>query len=218
MEFWAIPKVVVGLDISLGAKMVFGVLFTRKNGENVAWPSRQYIADIVKCSLPSVDRYITELKGAGVVAVQQRGLRQSNVYTITLPESSHAVPDSSETYTLDSSGQMTPTVREQYKRTIVASSDAKVVFKREEYRAVAEHFSKEYQRVYKVPNPPAINFAAANKLIKGHFARGVTVQQINKVITSFLEELRWNDSTIKPAPDLMVILSAKHFNRYMTKK
>src|ERR1041384_2824066 len=83
--FWALPKEIARLDISDGAKLTYAVLFTRRNGENLAFPTRQYIADQLGCSIFSVDKYLKHLKEAHLVESIQRGLKKSNLYNLTTP-------------------------------------------------------------------------------------------------------------------------------------
>jgi hypothetical protein len=82
-EFWAIPKDIMAMkSLSLEARMVYAVLFTRRNGENKAWPSQKYIADILGVGIRSIRRYIDELVIAGLVIIHRRGLRKSNAYSL----------------------------------------------------------------------------------------------------------------------------------------
>lgn len=80
--YWAIPKKVAVLQISEGAKIVYGILWTRKNGDNIAWPSRKYMAKQAGCSVRSVARYIDELKKISLIRTIRRGKKQSNIYIV----------------------------------------------------------------------------------------------------------------------------------------
>jgi len=82
-EFWAIPKDIMATkSLSIEARMVYAVLFTRRNGENRAWPSQAYIAEILGASKRSIIRYMDELVIAGLVVIHRRGLRKSNEYIL----------------------------------------------------------------------------------------------------------------------------------------
>lgn len=106
-EFWATPKTISATkDISLGAKAVYGVLWTMMNGENVAWPSQKKIGDYLIISMASAKRYLKELEDKGLVVRERLGLRRSNRYFLI------AQSDTSRELNLT-----LPTVKEQGKRT-----------------------------------------------------------------------------------------------------
>lgn len=67
-------------DLSLSSKVVLGDLIKFAGKNNNAFPKRQTIADSCGISVKMVDKAIRELKEAGIIWVQQRGLRKSNVY------------------------------------------------------------------------------------------------------------------------------------------
>ena len=82
-QFWAIPKEVMEMiGLPLEARIIFGIFWTRQNGDNVAWPGQQYIADIIGCSIRSVHRHTSRLVEAGLIIVHQQGLRRTNRYEI----------------------------------------------------------------------------------------------------------------------------------------
>jgi len=82
-EFWAIPKhIAQDEDLSLSAKMVYGVLFTRMNGQQEAWPSQKNIAESTGMSLPTIKRAVKELVDKEFINSVQRGCRRSNLYSL----------------------------------------------------------------------------------------------------------------------------------------
>lgn len=82
-EFWAIPKHIANDEnLSLPAKIVYGVLFTRKNGQNEAWPSQKNIAESFGMSVRTVKRAVKDLVDKGLISSEQRGLRKSNMYAL----------------------------------------------------------------------------------------------------------------------------------------
>lgn len=61
--FWAIPKSIAKKrDLSFKAKLVAGILWTRKNGDFEAFPSRRYMAEALGTSVKTVDRAVKELQ------------------------------------------------------------------------------------------------------------------------------------------------------------
>ena len=83
-EFWAVPKSVLSINgLSLEAKLVYAVLFTRTNGDNVAWPSQKYIAAALAIGERSVRRYIRELVDKRLITVERLGLKRTNRYSLT---------------------------------------------------------------------------------------------------------------------------------------
>lgn len=79
--FWMVPKGLKGL--SLEARFILGMLVTRMNGENEAWPSHQSIANEMGCSKRSIIRYMKELEGDGHVVKTRTGLGLSNRYRLS---------------------------------------------------------------------------------------------------------------------------------------
>jgi DNA-binding Lrp family transcriptional regulator len=84
-EFWAIPKEILAIkEVSLEARVLFGVLWTMRNGENLAWPGQRRLAQILGVSPRSVIRYIKELEGKGLLIRQRKGLRRTNRYQLLI--------------------------------------------------------------------------------------------------------------------------------------
>ncbi len=79
-RFGILPRAVAYANISVMAKAVYGVLVQF----NVAFPSRQFIADRLGVSVSTIKRAISELVDAGFVAIEHRysesGGQRSNLY------------------------------------------------------------------------------------------------------------------------------------------
>jgi len=83
LGFWATPKEVSkDKRLSFGARAVFGVLWTRKNGDNEAWPGQKYISESVCVSNRTTIKYLQELEKCGLIEIQRRGLRKTNKYIL----------------------------------------------------------------------------------------------------------------------------------------
>jgi hypothetical protein len=99
LRFVQIPiEVLTRTDISQTAKLVYGVIFTRENGKNGAWPSQKSLTGTVGVGVRALQDAIKQLESLGLMEVEQRGLRRSNVYSTRLPDRSKtAVPDAQKT-------------------------------------------------------------------------------------------------------------------------
>lgn len=82
-EFWAIPKwIFAKKELSLEARILYGILFTRANGENVAWPGQESLADTLGVSKRSIIRYVQELEKHDLIEAKRTGLNRTNRYII----------------------------------------------------------------------------------------------------------------------------------------
>lgn len=73
---WLSPRT----EVTPGAKMVYSALvrYGGQNGE--AWPGQDRLASDLGMGLRSVMRHIAELEAHGLIVVEQRGLKQTNLY------------------------------------------------------------------------------------------------------------------------------------------
>lgn len=117
LRFVQIPvEILQRSDISLLGKLIFGVIYTRENGKNGAWPSQKSLMKTLGVStLRTLQRAIDELEEKGFLKVKQRGLRRSNLYFSDVTPVSHqeATPMSHQDVTWVSH----PIGKEQYKKT-----------------------------------------------------------------------------------------------------
>lgn len=87
-RFAALPVWVLDAEISDRAVRLYAVLQTYLTGrDGAAWPSRQALADRLRCSVDTLDRTIRELVDAGAVEVSHRyapgkQMHTSNTYRI----------------------------------------------------------------------------------------------------------------------------------------
>lgn len=124
-EFWAIPKEIMEQkDISIQAKFLFGVLWTRMNGENIAWPSQQYLAEQLNCGKRSVQRYLEELKRHNLIESKQIGLHCTNRYKLKLNGKIGVSRSDRAVAIQDTPTVATLIVREQKKENIRKSGDS----------------------------------------------------------------------------------------------
>ena len=83
MEFWAIPK--FGLKKMTPTEVfILAILWTRKNGDNVAWPSQEYLTWATGLKKRQIINVLTSLKESGYIKSFQRGKRRSNLYYLNM--------------------------------------------------------------------------------------------------------------------------------------
>jgi hypothetical protein len=84
--FAVVPEWVVYADISNAAVRLYAVLARFANSQGRAWPSRRTLAELMNCSMSSIDRAKDELISVGALSVEHRtnpaGDPSSNLYTI----------------------------------------------------------------------------------------------------------------------------------------
>lgn len=84
-KFALIPDWVIDLDISSTAFKLYAALARyADNQTHRAFPSRETLAERLKCSVKTVERAVTELEMAGAIRKESRGRYQSNVYTLVM--------------------------------------------------------------------------------------------------------------------------------------
>jgi DNA-binding transcriptional regulator YhcF (GntR family) len=82
-KFWAIPQEIAKRkDLSLKAKLLAGVLWSMKNSNLEAFPSRGYLAEALGTSLSTIDRALKELVAKTGLRIKRRGFGKSNCYHI----------------------------------------------------------------------------------------------------------------------------------------
>jgi biotin operon repressor len=97
--FWMIPKSIAKRkDLSLKAKLIAGVLWSMKNSNSEAFPSRGYLSEALGTSLTTIDRAVKELVTKAGLKVKRRGFGKSNCYLIP------SWQESSEMITQEASG------------------------------------------------------------------------------------------------------------------
>lgn len=158
MSFWAIPKSIAKRkDLSLKAKLVASILWTRKNADFIAFPSREYMAKSLGISIPSVDRAIKELKEKAGLKIERRGLRKTNLYHFPDWLSDEIVSDSSKLITQDSSGMMTPIIRDSNVRNNKLDDESSL-------KDIFSYFKKRVKEIKGYE--PEINFSKDRKIVK----------------------------------------------------
>lgn len=85
-EFWSLPKgTAENPKLSPVDKLVFAILWTRRNGENESWPSQGNMAKQLSVSRRSVIRSLIRLILLGYIRCKKSGKGVTKVYIILWP-------------------------------------------------------------------------------------------------------------------------------------
>lgn len=159
--FWAVPKSIAERkDLSFKAKLVAGILWTRKDPDFKAFPSRKYMAEALRVSVKTIDRAIKELKEKAELKVERKGLGRNNRYYLPNWDKSPEVriSESSTSSTHKSSTSPTPIVRDYKKDNTVVD---------EKPSSVKEIFSYFRSKVRETKGfDPEISWAKDGRMIK----------------------------------------------------
>ena len=85
-EFWAVPKIALSDEnISLEEAILLGILATRMNGENKAWPSQATLSKEMRKSVRTIRYYSDHLENNGWITIERgKGGKIMN-YHISIP-------------------------------------------------------------------------------------------------------------------------------------
>ena len=113
-EFWAIPKYILADErLSIEAVMIYGILFTRANGESEAWPSQKRLAGELRLGVRTIQRHIDRLEEAGYIEKIRKGKRMTNRYVIRQIDASLVGGDATAVTHSDATAVTHPVVKEQ---------------------------------------------------------------------------------------------------------
>jgi len=104
-------------NLELLDKLVFAVLWTRRNGENKAWPGQKHIASAIGASRRAIVTSIQRLEAAGLVVKESIGKRATNRYYIPDGEVNR-LHITGERPSLHKCTPFTSNSKKPYKRTI----------------------------------------------------------------------------------------------------
>ncbi|MDD2666642.1 MAG: helix-turn-helix domain-containing protein [Methanocellales archaeon] len=164
--FWAIPKSIAKRkDLSFKAKLITGILWTRKNSDFEAFPSRNYMANALGVSTDTIDRGIRELKEKAGLKVKREGLKRNNRYFFPDWDESAELPnsDSATLPTQESAALPTPIVRESNKDNTVVDESSSLV------KEIISHFKSKVKEVKGYD--PEISWAKESWLVKQRLAK-----------------------------------------------
>lgn len=83
--FTQVPNVVLTNEaLSVGAKLAYAMLLKYAWSDDACFPGQEKLAKDTGSGERSVRRYVDELKAAGFLEVQQRGLGKTNLYRLHL--------------------------------------------------------------------------------------------------------------------------------------
>lgn len=179
--FWAVPKSIARRkDLCPRTKLVAGILWTRKDPQFKAFPSRRYIALALGVSVKTVDRAIKELKTKAGLKVKRKGLGKNNRYYLPNWDSKFPKSRDSDSSTLSTkkpTHMPTPIVRDNSKDNTVVE---------EKPSSIKEIFSYFRSKVRKTKGfDPEISWAKDGRLIKLRLKK-YSLDQIEELIDWYL--------------------------------
>ncbi|TEB10842.1 hypothetical protein Psfp_04092 [Pelotomaculum sp. FP] len=81
--FTSVPNaVMMARGLSIGAKLIYGLLMMFAWQENECFPGQERLAQVAEISTRQVQRYLIELRKYGLITWRRRGQNQTNVYYI----------------------------------------------------------------------------------------------------------------------------------------
>lgn len=178
--FWAVPKSIAQRkDLSCKTKLVAGILWTRRNADFQAFPSRTYMADALGVSTDTIDRGIKELKEKAGLEVKREGLRRNNRYFFPDWDGNSAVLRNSESAPLptqDSAPLRTPIVKESKKENTIVDEDSSV-------KEIISFFKSKVKEIKGYD--PEINWAKDGRLAKQRLKK-FKVEQMKDLVNWYL--------------------------------
>ncbi|AKX94355.1 hypothetical protein MOTHE_c15620 [Moorella thermoacetica] len=72
-------------SLSIGARWLYIILLSFAWQENECWPGHERLAQIAGCHRNTIEKYLKELRTAGLVSWKRRGLNQTNIYYLHDP-------------------------------------------------------------------------------------------------------------------------------------
>ena len=176
--FWAVPKsIAIRKDLSFRAKLIAGILWTRKNSDYQAFPSRHYMADALGVSTDTIDRGIKELKEKTGLKVKRLGLKKNNRYFFPEWDSAEMQkPDSGVLPSQDSASLPTPIVRDNKKDITVVDENSSV-------KDIISFFKNKVKEIKGYD--PEVSWTKEGQLVR-HRLKKYTPEQIKRLINWYL--------------------------------
>jgi len=207
--FWAIPtSIAKRKDLSYRAKLVAAILWTRKNSDFEAFPSRRYMAEALGVSTDTIDRGIKELKEKAGLKAVRKGLRKNNRYYFPDWDSDSAklsTLESAELPTQESASMPTPIVRNNNKDNTVVDDKGSSALD------VIEYFKSRVREVKGFE--PEIDWGKDGGLAKKRLKK-YPLEEIKQLIDWYLNSKHFE----KFGASLSVCLSAFMINLWKASK
>ncbi|PRR71916.1 helix-turn-helix domain-containing protein [Neomoorella humiferrea] len=80
-------------SLSIGARWLYIILLSFAWQENECWPGHERLAQIAGCHRNTIEKYLKELRTAGLVSWKRRGLNQTNIYYLHDPSQALKIKD-----------------------------------------------------------------------------------------------------------------------------
>ena len=202
--FWAVPKSIARReDLSFKAKLIAGILWTRKNSDFEAFPSRKYMANALGISVKTVERGLKELKEKAGLKVERKGLGKNNRYFF--PDWTEVSLSDKTTLSLqEKTTQSTPIVRDNIK-------DSTFVGEFSPFEEIISYFRQKVKRLKGFE--PEISWAKDIRVVKGRLKR-FKPDEIKELIDWYLS----SSHSEKLGCSLSVCLSTNIINLWKASK
>jgi len=207
--FWAVPKSIAKkTELSSKAKLIAGILWTRKNAALQAYPSRKYMAEALGVSTDTIDRGIQELKEKAGLIVKREGLGRNNRYLLnewTLESSELPNPDFNILTTENCSNVPTPIVRDNNKDITFVNDCSSLV------KEIIYYFTSKVRKLKGYE--PEISWVKEGALIKQRLVK-YKPEELKELIDWYLS----SQHSEKSGDCLAVVLSARIINLWKASK
>ncbi|WP_338832861.1 hypothetical protein MHLNE_16120 [Moorella humiferrea] len=80
-------------SLSIGARWLYIILLSFAWQENECWPGHERLAQIAGCHRNTIEKYLKELRTAGLLSWKRRGLNQTNIYYLHDPSQALKIKD-----------------------------------------------------------------------------------------------------------------------------
>jgi signal transduction protein with GAF and PtsI domain len=212
--FWAIPQQIAKRrDLSFKAKLLAGILWSMKDSNSEAFPSKNYLAEALGTSVKTVDRGIKELVEKVGLNVKRRGFGKSNCYHI--PNWQQTALTNQDKTTFTNHEQTKLTAHEEAKLTPIIDNsnkyNTKVDDKKSSALDVIEYFRRKVKEVRGFE--PEIDWGKDAGLAKKRLKK-YSLEEIKDLIDWYLDSRHFE----KFGASLSVCLSAFMINLWKASK
>jgi hypothetical protein len=176
--FWAVPKSIAKRnDLSCKTKLVAGILWTRRNADFLAFPSRKYMAEALSVSVKTVERALKELKEKAGLKVERKGLGKNNRYLFPDWDTPELSLSDKTPLSLQEKTPLSPhIVRDNSKENTSVDEDSSV-------REIISFFKSKVKEIKGYD--PEINWAKEGRLVKQRLKK-YNSKQIKELIDWYL--------------------------------
>ena len=137
--FWSIPKEVASIKtITPSAKIIFGMLYTMRNGKQYAFPGQKMIGDELGMTVRGVRKCLTQLEENQLIKRIIRGKRLTNNYELFLPSeqeqsSASEISEGNNSSASDRNNSSAPYVKDEIEKMSIVTNVTKAEPEKQEF-------------------------------------------------------------------------------------